>query len=80
MKIKSQSAVEYAVLIAVLVAAIAGMNLYVRRSVNANLKGTEEQINALDAAGAWDFQVSSGGDGGDGGPGDHGDDHDPLPQ
>ena len=77
MKNKSQSAVEYAILIAVVVAAIVGMNLYVRRSVNANLKSTEEQIDAI----GWQFRTY-GGDGGDfGDDGDHGDDGDlPLPQ
>lgn len=53
MKTKAQSAIEYAVLITIIVLAVVAMNNYVRRSVNANLKSTEEQINSLD----WRFPV-----------------------
>jgi hypothetical protein len=41
-----QAISEYAVFVAVLAAALLAMSLYVRRSVQANLKLVEEQINA----------------------------------
>ena len=41
-----QSILEYAVFIAVVSAALVAMNLYVRRSIQANLKVLEDQINA----------------------------------
>ena len=41
-----QSTLEYAVFIAVVVAALVAMQLYVRRSIQANLKALENQINA----------------------------------
>lgn len=37
---------EYAVFIGVVVAALVAMQVYVRRSVQANLKTLEDQINA----------------------------------
>ncbi len=43
---RGQSTVEYAVFIAVVSAALAVMALYVRRSIQANLKMLEQQINA----------------------------------
>ena len=43
---KGQSTLEYAVLIAVVIAACAAMTTYVHRAVQANLKVVEEQINA----------------------------------
>ena len=46
-----QSIMEYAVFIAVIVAALIAMNDYVRRSIQANLKTVEEQINAEAAKG-----------------------------
>lgn len=45
-KPRGQSTLEYAVFIAVVTAALIGMNLYVRRSIQANLKTLEDQINA----------------------------------
>lgn len=41
-----QSTLEYALIIAVVVAALSAMTLYVQRSIQANLKMVEEQINA----------------------------------
>lgn len=41
-----QSTLEYAVFIGVVVAALVAMQLYVRRSIQANLKALEGQINA----------------------------------
>ncbi len=41
-----QSVLEYAVLIAAVAAALIAMQLYVRRSIQANLKTVENQINA----------------------------------
>ena len=41
-----QSILEYAVLIAVVAAALLAMNVYIRRSVQGNLKALEDQINA----------------------------------
>ena len=41
-----QSTVEYAVFVAVVAAAFLAMQLYVRRSIQANLKVLEDQINA----------------------------------
>ena len=41
-----QSTLEYAVIIAVVATALMAMSTYVRRSVQANLKMIEEQINA----------------------------------
>ena len=41
-----QSTLEYAVFIAVVAAALISMNVYIRRSIQANLKSLEDQINA----------------------------------
>ena len=46
MKKRGQSILEYTVLIAVVVAALMAMKLYVQRSVQANLKMIEKQVNA----------------------------------
>jgi len=43
---RSQSTIEYSILIAIVAAAVIAMQLYVRRAVKANLKVLEEQINA----------------------------------
>lgn len=43
---QGQSVLEYVLIIAVVVAALSAMSLYVQRSVQANLKAVEEQINA----------------------------------
>jgi Flp pilus assembly pilin Flp len=59
MKTKAQSTIEYAVLITILAIAVVSMDLYVKRAVQANLKGTEEQINALTEDGVWKFEVTS---------------------
>jgi len=45
MKKIAQSFIEYAVLIAVVAAAFVAMNLYMQRSVQANFKLLEDQIN-----------------------------------
>ena len=42
---QGQSTLEYAVLIALVAAAVITMGTYVRRAVQANLKMVEEQIN-----------------------------------
>ena len=44
--VRGQSVLEYAVLIAVVVAALLAMNVYIRRAVQGNLKALEDQINA----------------------------------
>ena len=48
-----QSTVEYALFTAVVAAALIAMQVYVRRSIQANLKGLEDQINveAIEGAG-----------------------------
>ena len=46
MRRTGQSTLEYAVFIAVVAAALTTMSLYVRRSIQANLKAVEDQINA----------------------------------
>lgn len=43
---RGQSTLEYAVLIAVVVAACITMTSYIHRAVQANLKVVEEQVNA----------------------------------
>lgn len=43
---RGQSILEYALIIAVVVAALTAMSVYVQRSVQANLKTVEDQINA----------------------------------
>jgi len=43
---RGQSILEYALIISVVVAALAGMSVYVQRSAQANLKVIEDQINA----------------------------------
>ncbi len=43
---QGQSLLEYTTIIAVVVAALSAMTLYVQRSVQANLKIMEDQINA----------------------------------
>ena len=45
-KKKAQSILEYAILIAVVTAALISMSLYVRRAIQANLKTIENQINS----------------------------------
>ena len=42
----AQSTLEYAVFIAVVVAALISMSDYVRRAIQANLKVTEDRVNA----------------------------------
>jgi Flp pilus assembly pilin Flp len=43
---RAQSTIEYALLIAIVTAAFMTMRIYMQRSVQANLKMIEEQINA----------------------------------
>lgn len=43
---KAQSILEYTLIIATVVAALMAMNVYVQRSVQANLKMIENQVNA----------------------------------
>lgn len=43
---KGQSFLEYALIIAVVTAAITAMNTYVQRSIQANLKMIEDKVNA----------------------------------
>lgn len=43
---RAQSALEYALFIAVVAAALIGMSTYVQRSIQANLKTVEDRINA----------------------------------
>jgi len=43
---KAQTVIEYAILISVVAIAFVAMKTYVERSVNANIKLIEEQINA----------------------------------
>ncbi len=43
--VRGQSTVEYALVVAAVVAAIAAMSTYVRRAVQANFKQLEEQVN-----------------------------------
>lgn len=43
---RGQSTMEYAVFVAVVAAALMGMQVYVRRAIQANLKTLEEQVNA----------------------------------
>ena len=43
---KAQAVIEYAILISVVAIAFVAMKTYVERSVNANIKLIEEQINA----------------------------------
>ena len=42
---RGQSVLEYSMIIAVVVAALMAMSVYVRRAVQANLEIIEEQIN-----------------------------------
>jgi len=46
MKIRGQSSLEYAILIAAVAAAFIAMRTYVQRAVQANLKQIQEQVNA----------------------------------
>ena len=43
---RAQSTMEYAIFVAVVAAALSAMTVYVRRSIQANLKTLENQINA----------------------------------
>lgn len=43
---RAQSTLEYSILIAIVAAAIITMRTYVQRSVQANIKTIEQQINA----------------------------------
>lgn len=47
-----QSTLEYGVFIAVVAAALMGMQVYVRRAIQANLKTLEQQINAEEFSGS----------------------------
>ena len=40
-----QSMLEYAVFVAVVSAAVAGMSIYIRRTIQATIKTTEMQVN-----------------------------------
>jgi len=46
LRLQGQATLEYAVFTAVVAAALVAMNVYVRRSIQANLKQLEDQINA----------------------------------
>lgn len=46
---QGQSALEYAVLIAVVAAAVIAMQTYVRRAVQANMRNVQEELNAATA-------------------------------
>ena len=43
---RGQSTLEYAIFITVVAAAMITMNVYIRRSIQANLKSVEDHINA----------------------------------
>ena len=43
---KAQSILEYAMIIAIVAAALMAMNVYVQRSIQANLKMIEDRVNA----------------------------------
>ena len=51
-RMRGQSTMEYAIFVAVVAAALIAMSDYVRRSVQANLKATEDQLNTEAATGA----------------------------
>ena len=57
---RGQSTMEYAMFIAVFVAALIAMNTYIQRSIQANLKTLEDQVNRE--------AVRTPGGGGGGGP------------
>ncbi|MGD0336995.1 MAG: hypothetical protein ABSB18_07885 [Candidatus Omnitrophota bacterium] len=42
---KAQSILEYAMIVAVVAAALAAMSTYIQRSIQANLKNLEDQVN-----------------------------------
>jgi Flp pilus assembly pilin Flp len=42
---KAQSILEYAMIVAVVAAALAAMSTYLKRSIQANLKSLEDQVN-----------------------------------
>lgn len=46
LRARGQATLEYAVFIGVVAAALVAMQLYLRRSIQANLKALEDQINA----------------------------------
>lgn len=46
LRLQAQSTIEYAVFATVVAAALLGMQLYVRRAIQANLKTLEARINA----------------------------------
>ena len=59
-KKQGQSVLEYSLIVSVVIAALVTMNLYVQRSVKANLKMIENQIND-------EINAGTGGTGGTGG-------------
>ena len=77
---RAQSTLEYALFVAVAASALAGMTVYVRRSIQANLKAIEDRINAdavplpEDQNGDGTTTPPTGGDGDTGGGGGGGDD------
>lgn len=46
LSLAGQSMLEYTLIIAVAVAALTAMSFYVQRSIQANLKAIEDQVNA----------------------------------
>lgn len=59
-RVAGQSVMEYAMFIAVFVAALVTMNVYIQRAIQANLKTFEDQVNRE--------AVRTPGGGGGGGP------------
>ena len=70
--LRGQSTLEYAMFTAVVAAALATMQVYVRRSIQANLKAVEDQINAEALPEDQLQQTSSGSASGTGGQGSTG--------
>lgn len=55
---KSQTVTEYAILLGVIIAAVAGMQVYLRRGLQARVKSGTDAITSVEATDA-DFQVGN---------------------
>lgn len=59
-KTKAQSVTEYAILLGVAIAVFAGMQLYVKRGLNAKIKQTTDTMTSVGAGTKVDFGLGDG--------------------
>lgn len=65
LKKKAQTTAEYAILIALVVAAIAGMQVYIKRGINAQVKaGVDQMSTGMGLSGALQYEPTYSGSSG----------------